>query len=141
FRKRFAITKAAIVAPAVPFAAAARFKACVELLQNDLKPIIELRNKFAHGQWAYLLTNDEQDVNSMQMAAFKKENFMTLQLKGDLVEHLANILNDLVVSTAFDRDFDRDYDRIEACRSRLRVQCFTDYRRRLQERYKRGQSK
>ena len=44
------------------------------LLEAELRPVIELRNKFAHGQWSYILTNDEEDVNSKQMASFVGKN-------------------------------------------------------------------
>ena len=138
FRKRFNLPHAAINSNTIPFTAAARYTECQQLLQDQLRPVIELRNKFAHGQWAYLLNNDENDVSSAQMAAFKQENLMTLQFKRDLINHLAALINDLVVSVVFDRDFDSHYARIAHTLSRLAHQRYVDYANRLQARHSRG---
>jgi hypothetical protein len=138
FRKRFNLPHAAISSTTIPFTAAARYSECQLLLQDQLRPVIELRNKFAHGQWAYLLNNNEDDVSTAQMGAFKQENLMTLQCKRDLINHLAALINDLVVSVAFDRDFDAHYVRIAHTRSRLSTQAYSDYANRLRARYSRG---
>lgn len=138
FRKRFNLAHAPITAMTIPFTAASRYAECQRLLEDELRPVIELRNKFAHGQWAYLLNNQEDDVSTLQMAAFKKENLLTLQFKRELIDALARVINDLVVSVAFDRDFDRHYRRIADTSMRLRRQGYADYAKRLQSRYARG---
>ena len=140
FRKRFNVPNAAIIPPAIPFTAAARYAECQKLLHDDLRPVIELRNKFAHGQWAYLLNNDEEDVSTAQMASFKMENFMTLQFKRDLINHLASVINDLVISIAFDRDFDAHYKFIADATVRLQTHDYSSYAARLQARHARGKS-
>lgn len=140
FRKRFKVLKAPISKSNVPFTTAARYKECQELLDNDLSPIIELRNRFAHGQWVYPLTNDEEKVNNLQIAAFKKENLLTLQYKKSLISNLANLVNDLVASAAFDRDFDKHYNLISQTRTRMQKQTYSTYVDRLKQRHAKGKA-
>ena len=140
FRKHYDVKKAALNSSSLPFTAAARYAESLKLLKTELRPLIELRNSFAHGQWAYFLTNDEEDVNTDQMSAFKKENLLTLQYKRDLLIHLASLVNDLVVSAAFDRDFDLHYKPIAYARDRLANQQYSDYEVRLKDRYARGKA-
>jgi hypothetical protein len=140
FRKRFKVPNAVLTPPAIPFTAAARYTECQRLLRDDLRPVIELRNKFAHGQWVYLLNNEEDDISTAQMASFKKENFMTLQFKRDLINHLASVINDLVISMAFDRDFDAHYRFIADARTRLETHDYNSYATRLRARHARGKS-
>lgn len=137
FRKRFGVSKAPLDPSTLPFAAAARFREANVLLNDQLRPVIELRNKFAHGQWAYLLTNDEEEVSSAQMANFKRENFLSLQIKRDLIAYLAAVVNDLVVSSAFDRDFDYHHKLIGYAQQRLSIQRYEDYCSRIRARRKR----
>ena len=140
FRKRFGVATAALNKNSMPFTAAARYDEARELLETELRPIIELRNRFAHGQWKYLLTDDEAGVSTSQMAVFARENFLTLQYKRDLLQHLASLINDLVASTVFDRDFDAHHRLIMHTRSRLRRQKYPDYVGRLQAKYARGRT-
>lgn len=140
FRKRFKLPHAAISATTIPFTAAARYAECQRLLEDELRPVIELRNKFAHGQWAYLLNNSEDDVSTAQIAAFKNENLLTLQLKRALIDDLARVINDLIVSVAFDRDFDTHYKRIAHTSMRLKRQDYSDYVNRLLDRHARGKA-
>jgi hypothetical protein len=141
FRKHYGVKNAELNSSSLPFTAAARYAESLKLLKTELRPLIELRNSFAHGQWAYFLTNDEEDVNTDQMSAFKKENLLTLQYKRDLLTHLADLVNDLVVSKAFDRDFDFHYKLIAHARDRLANQDYSEYEVRLRDRYSRGRRK
>jgi hypothetical protein len=140
FRKRFKVAAATLDKNSIPFTAAARYAEALELLETELRPIIELRNKLAHGQWRYLLTNDGTDVSTTQMAAFARENFLTLQYKRDLLAHLASLINDLVVSVAFDRDFDDHHRLITYTQNRLRRQKYQNYVAKLRARYARGKA-
>lgn len=111
------------------------------LLEAELRPVIELRNKFAHGQWSYILTNDEEDVNSKQMASFVGENLMSLQFKRDILKHVAALITDLVTARSFERDFDKHYDLIELARLNLKNRNYASYVIHLKDRYTRGKSK
>ena len=141
FRKHYDVKRAALNSSSLPFTAAARYAESLDLLKTELRPLIELRNSFAHGQWAYFLTNDEEEVNTDRMSAFKKENLLTLQYKRDLLTHLADLVNDLVVSKAFDRDFDFHHKLIAHARDRLAKQEYSAYEVRLRDRYSRGRRK
>ena len=96
----------------------------------------------AHGQWLYTLTNDELDISVAQMHAVRHENSLTLKLKQNLLGHLADVINDLVVSPpTFDRDFDDRFRGIESARIELRRADYHAYERQLKDRYRRGQQK
>jgi hypothetical protein len=138
FRKHFDLSDAAINATTIPFSAAARHAECLRLLKDELRPVIELRNKLAHGQWVYLLNSSEDEVNASQIAALKKENLLTLQFKRDLIDHIAKLINDLVVSVSFDRDFDTHYRQIADTSARLKTQNYANYAVRLQQRRAHG---
>ena len=142
FRKQYAISSGALHPPQMPATAYYRYSAIIDALDQDLRPVIELRNKLAHGQWLYTLTNDELDISVAQMHAVRHENSLTLKLKQNLLGHLADVINDLVVSPpTFDRDFDDRFRGIESARIELRRADYHAYERQLKDRYRRGQQK
>jgi hypothetical protein len=56
-----------------------------------------VRNRLAHGQWMYLLNNDNTDVSPTYMASVKRENLLSLQFKKSLMGYVSNAIHDLVV--------------------------------------------
>lgn len=123
-------------------AAYARYHTLIEMLDSDLKPIITLRNKLAHGQWAYPLNCEQDNVESDSLKAIKQENILSLQFKRRLVSALADIIHDLVVSCAtFERDFDYHFGIITDTKRNLRNRSYEKYRDRLLDKYSRGRQK
>jgi len=87
-----------------------RYTTLNKLIREDLKLIIEDRNKLAHGQWAWLLNSD---ATSFTRPAPDPLNYQAIKRRNQVVTHLANIVNDLVVSEpTFQRDFDDSYAQV-----------------------------
>lgn len=108
-------------------------------MSTHLRPIIELRNKLAHGQWRYTLTNDELGISVSEMRAVRHENSLTIKLKHTLLLHLVDVVHDLVVSEpTFARDFDDHFRRLEAARIDLENSTFSKYEAQLKARHARG---
>jgi len=138
FRKHYAIPKASL-AQALPFTAASRCAEIDRLLSSDLRPVIEIRNKLAHGQWEYLLNNSGDDVSADLMKAMRTENLLTLQFKKSLLGTLLDVVQDLAVSKAtFERDFDTRYRHISEMRRNLKTRKYSEYAQALIEKRKRG---
>ena len=142
FRKHYNVPKAELTSMRLGHTTFFRYSTLVDLLSNDLKETITLRNKLAHGQWAYPLTDDGQSVAQEQMDLLRKENCLSLQLKRRLLEYLLDIVNDLTVSKkTFDRDFDKHFHCIEELRQQLKNRSYSEFENRIHVRYIRGQQK
>jgi len=140
FRKQYNISSGLLQPPQLPHTAYYRYKAIIDMLSAHLRPVIELRNKLAHGQWIYTLTNDELGVSECEMRAVKHENSLTLKLKHNLLRHLVDVIHDLVVSKpTFTRDFDGHFRALESASIDLRKRSFEKYEKQMRDRYIRGQ--
>lgn len=142
FRKHYNIPSAVLSNATLPHSAWARYESVIQLVDIDLRPVIELRNKLAHGQWEYPLNDEENDVAQNQMNVLRNENLLSLQFKKSLISTLSDIVNDLVVSPpTFERDFDHHYHLIVQTRRNLNTRSYTTYAIGKQEMYRRGQEK
>lgn len=142
FRKHYTIPNAVLSGATLPHSAWARYESVIQLVDADLRPIIELRNKLAHGQWVHPLNDEENDVAQKQTNVLRNENLLSLQFKKSLISSLSDIVNDLVVSLpTFERDFDYHYHLIVQTRRNLKTRSYTAYAREKHEMYKRGQEK
>jgi hypothetical protein len=93
-----------------------------------LVPIITLRNKVAHGQWRFALTNDGTSLNQATTTALHDENLLTLRLKANLVDAIAGGINDLLVSQrAHDRDLSKHQDRVRSLQRELDTRSFSRF--------------
>ncbi|MFE7984778.1 hypothetical protein ACFUZA_21770 [Streptomyces cellulosae] len=91
-----------------------RYGIIVEMLDGDLKPIIEGRNKIAHGQWVWELNNLETQFKGR---AADPMNYLAISRRGEIIDNLAEIVHVLIVSEpAFQREFDRLYGKISSTR-------------------------
>lgn len=136
FRKHHNVPKAALNSKTLgSVARSARRDALHDVLDKELRIIIEIRNKLAHGQWVYPLNNDATAVENDKYQAINKENFQSLQLKVSLIGHLADAIHDLVVSPAtFDRDFEKHFQKLLQVRTNLASKNYSNYERQLVER-------
>jgi hypothetical protein len=138
FRKHYAIPNASLE-QALPFTAGARCTEINRLLNSDLRPVIEIRNKLAHGQWECVLNNSGDDVSGDLLKAIKNENLLTLQFKKLLLGTVLDVVHDLVVSKAtFERDFDTRYRHIRETSRNLETRKYSEYAQALVEKRKRG---
>ncbi|MBU7438600.1 hypothetical protein [Paraburkholderia fungorum] len=141
FRKHYAIAEKAALSPNLNFTARARYEAIIELLNSDLKLVITVRNRLAHGQWAYALTSSCDAVENNMMKELKQENFLSLQFKDDLIGYIAELINTLVVSQAtFERDFDKLYKKMEQIRINLHRRKYSKYATLLITNHQRGRA-
>ena len=91
-----------------------RYGIILDMLDDDLKPIIEGRNKTAHGQWIWELNNPETQFKG---PAEDPMNYLAIWRRGEIIDNLAEIVHVLIVSEpAFQRDFDRLYGKVSATR-------------------------
>jgi len=129
FRKHHKVPKAKLTSRVLGVSHAARREALHSVLAGELRIIIEIRNKLAHGQWVYPFNNLETEVEPDKYKLINKENLLSLQLKYSLLGHLADAVHDLVVSPAtFARDFDRHFKNLEQVRVNLAVRSYEKYR-------------
>jgi hypothetical protein len=142
FRKHYNIPNAVLSINTLPHSAWSKYESVVKLVDIDLRPIIELRNKLAHGQWVFPLNDGGNDVAQAQMDALRLENLLSLQFKKSLITSLSGIVNDLVVSRpTFERDFDQHYQLIVQTKRNLEKRSYQVYVSNIQEKYERGKIK
>jgi hypothetical protein len=89
FRKHHSVKKAPLDERSLGVAHAARRAALQDVLTNELRIIIEIRNKLAHGQWVYPFNNEGTAVEPEKYKLINKENLQSLQFKYALSGHLA----------------------------------------------------
>jgi hypothetical protein len=112
------------------------------LLENDLKIIIELRNKPAHGQWEYPFTDDFSDVSSTKKKLLDDENLLTLKFKRSILKNLLFIIRDMAVShRTLHRDFNVQHRRLKAAKRNLHNRSYEKYKNSLIEKATRGRAK
>ncbi len=116
-----------------------QYQTIKESLDQELIPVIELRNRLAHGQLTYTLCSDRTGINTQLMANLNRENIVTLQLKRRLLDHIARIIHSIAVfHPNFDKDFDKNYDIVINATEQIQECDFEAYSRYLRSRYFRG---
>ena len=132
FRKHHKITKGNLTRTTLGVAHFARHQALHEVLDQELKIVIQIRNKLAHGQWVYPLNSDGTKVNSEKYQKINHENLLSLQFKYALLQHLADMAHDLIVNPAtFERDFDSHFRKLEQVRQNLKNRKYSKYEKYL----------
>ena len=139
FRKRYNIPHAMLSDTTLPFTSYAQYSVLIEILDKDLRTIIEVRNKLAHGQWIYPLNNEGTDIEQGKYQLLNNENLPSLQYKKSLVIALSDIIHDLVVSLpTFERDFNKNYQKITNTRNNLLHRSYAKYAQQLIDRRHKG---
>lgn len=139
FRAHYSIPRAALGIGNLPHSAYSRYQSIRDIIENDLRSVIEVRNKLAHGQWIYPLNNAGTAVESEKYRLINQENLLSFQFKHSLIISLADIIHNLAVSMpAFQRDFDTLYTRIIGVQTNLRKRSFAKYEQSLKDRLRRG---
>jgi hypothetical protein len=92
---------------------AARYVTMRGILDNDLKLVFEMRNKLAHGQWAYTFGADGK-VSTDLMQRLKTVNTLALRFQDSIAEDLANATGDLLApGAAFEKSFNDHFRKIQ----------------------------
>jgi hypothetical protein len=90
------------------------------LMDNELRLVISLRNKLAHGHWAFPLNARLTAVDPSTVAALSSETTLSLRFRDRLLVQLGNIVVDLVVSApSFDARFNMYFVKIRKYRNLL----------------------
>lgn len=123
------------------FTDAARYNELVRLINDELAPIIQLRNILGHGQWDYALTSDRSAFDQARTTLLRRTRLWHLRIKANLLDHLVGLLHDLAVTkTAFERDFDRHWANLTSARHRLDLDSHRAWESQLISNYQRRPS-
>ncbi|WP_019053045.1 hypothetical protein [Sphingobium xenophagum] len=138
FRKRYQIPFANI-SQTLPFTPRARYAALLNIIDDDLRPIIELRNKLAHGQWVRPLNSENDDYSPALTQQMNGENAHSVKCKHRLLEYLSQIIHDLAVGVgAFERDFDGHYSKLEHAKHEIISRSYPKWLAAMRAKYQRG---
>jgi hypothetical protein len=132
FRKHHGLKRAKLDERTLGVAHEARRVALHNVLTSELRIVIEIRNKLAHGQWIYPFNNACTAVEPDKYKLINKENLQSLQFKYDLVRHLADAVHDLVVSPrTFERDFEMHFRKLLQVKTNLTKKSYAKYEQAL----------
>jgi len=132
FRKHHALPKAELNERTLGVAHAARRTALLSALQNELRIVIEIRNKLAHGQWIYPFNSEGTKVEPDKYQLINQENLLSLEFKLALIGHLADAVHDLVVSPrTFERDFEGHFKKLFQVQTNLKRRDYAKYEQSL----------
>lgn len=128
FRKHYKLPNAELDARTLGVAPSARRDALLDVLKSDLRIVIEIRNKLAHGQWIYPFNSEGTQVEQDKYMLINKENLLSLEFKLAMLEHLADAVHDLVVSPrTFERDFDSHFKKLFQVQINLKRRAYDKY--------------
>lgn len=85
-----------------------RYKIINTIINDDLRPFIELRNKLAHGQWAVAINMTGSNKNQKLTTKIWKLSKKEIMLIKSLVVNLPHLMKLLITSN---KTFERDYDK------------------------------
>jgi hypothetical protein len=138
FRKRYKIPLADLL-QTLPLTPRARYAALLNVIDVDLRPIIEVRNKLAHGQWVRPLNSENDDYSPSHTQQINGENAHSVKCKHRLLEYLSQIIHDLAVGTeAFERDFDKHYSNLEHAKREISSRSYANWLTKMRTKYQRG---
>jgi hypothetical protein len=140
FRRRYGIP-AASLSSNLARTARHRFEDLMSLIGNDLAPIIQIRNRLAHGQWCRTFNNELTEISQPTMAILNTENALSANFKMKIIDVISTITNDLLVGgAAFERDFDNHYRILEQTKFNLRNRNFEQWADMLRQKHERGRA-
>jgi len=119
-----------------------RYKHTMDLINDELLPAINIRNKVQHGEWIKAFSPPNSLFFSPNLTGeINRENIIILQTKINQFQAIYQLIHDLAAgnsATTFERDFDRNYKRIESNRHLLRIKTVEKYKQDIIGRYERG---
>jgi len=141
FRRKYNVPRAPLSQHSMDVTAYHKYREIKTLIDNDLRPIIEIRNKLAHGQWARTLNNEMTEYSPENMRILALENALTANGKKLILERLSNLMNDLVASRAFDRDFNQHYRSLIQAKVNLSKRSYETWLDGLRLKFRRGRTR
>ena len=141
-RRRYAVGVGALSIQNVPATAFLRYRELDRLLDEDLEPVIGIRNKLAHGQWERTFTNSLDEISHEMMTLLNGENALSCKFKKSIIEYISRIIHDLAVGgVAFERDFDEHYRFITIYQNQLTSRSYTKWEKQQVSKLKRGRAR
>jgi hypothetical protein len=126
-----------------------KYKNVMLLLENEIFPMIDLRNKVQHGEWKYAFTPPNSfDYNENLTHELYKENIRTIQTKLNDIKVIYKMIKDLATFSInfklnlelnpFEHFFDINYERIERNKKNLIDFDINKYIKFIEIRYEKG---
>lgn len=141
FRKRHALPNANLLT-ALPLTPRSYYRALTEVIDSELRPIVEVRNKLAHGQWSRALNSANDDFSPPLNQQLNSENAHSIKCKHRILENMARLIHDLVAGNqAFDRDFDKHYRNLEMAKQDIAARSYTSWLAHMRSKHERGKTK
>lgn len=123
------------------------------LIEKEIFPVIDLRNKVQHGEWEFAFTPPHSIAFDQQITTLiRRENIRTIQTKVNDIKAIYRMITDLGTynkqnkfnldkkSSPFEYFFDSNYERIEFNNKNLNTFTEKKYREDIIGRYLRGKS-
>jgi hypothetical protein len=115
FRRHYAVPLHLDIDSTTAPTVAPQYAAICDMLKNDLALVVQDRNDVAHGQWKWLLNYKETSFNGPAPASY---NYLQSRRRGEVVAHVAHLVNALVVSEpTFQRDYATIWGAINSART------------------------
>ena len=139
FRRRYGVKSAKLTKSSLSSSAHANYRELSALIEDDLRPIIEVRNRLAHGQWARMLNSKTTDYAPDLMALLANENALSAKFKLRMLDCMSQLVHNLVAgSAAFERDFDKHYRVLHQAKTNLDTRSYEAWKMALQAKLARG---
>lgn len=140
FRRRYNVWR--LDSASIGSQAVDRHEFLQQTLDAALRPVVEIRNKLAHGQWEHVLNYRETDISPDIHSLLRTETVETLSIKDRIAYHYAKIIEDLVISaSAFERDYQKSVEKLQAALTNLESADFTRYEAMILRRTLAGKAK
>lgn len=115
----------------------AKYKKTLKLMEN-IKDILEIRNKIAHGQWKYAVNRKKTNkVTIIEDFLKKYDNIQKLDILFGIYSDIYNLIKNAVISLkTFERDFDKILNKIDLAETRIENSDYEKYKRKFYEKEK-----
>lgn len=139
FRRHYRVPVHEKLGQSLDRAVAAQLQELRGTLEQDLKPVIEDRNKTAHGQWRWFLNEKNLQELREVRAAPKPLNYRAIQARSKAIEALGDIVHVLAVSEpTFQRDYDAALAQVRDWRTLMDGRDYEQFAAQLRDRARRG---
>ena len=120
----------------------AKYSMLLDIIDNQLLPSAQIRNRLAHGQWRFAFTSNLQNINDGLTNDIKNDNILKIQLRHKIFKDLSQLVHDLAVSTpTFERDFNNHFRKIEEKKHQMNNRKYEAYVNTLVAKKIKGQKK
>lgn len=98
----------------------ARRAELLRIVADYVDPLVQSRNRIAHGQWKVALTTEGDQVSQSRTDTIYQYTVWRVILQKNLLIHFTTLVHNLVVTrNAHDRDFDLHFRNLESAEGRM----------------------